>query len=159
MGQKIQKSSGLKNLWNQINQFHEKKFFLTKFHFFFNFKNGQKSFFELGKGLKCNFTEKNLIYLISRVFFTWIFKIFLAAVIPDEWSRFGILKVPFWLKKSASGSSIYEYVRSSNFQSSKNFGSTKHDSKSKNRYITILLVFLLQNDWKLKLIVYARILF
>ena len=32
VGQKIEKSPGQKNLWNQINQFHE-NFFLAKFHF------------------------------------------------------------------------------------------------------------------------------
>ena len=47
-----------------------------------NFKNGQKSIFELGKSLKLpemQFHEKNfLIYLISRVFFAWTFLNFLA---------------------------------------------------------------------------------
>ena len=41
-----------KNSWNQINQFHEKKFFLPN-SIFCNFKNGQKkSIFELVKSLQ-----------------------------------------------------------------------------------------------------------
>ena len=50
VGQKILKSPGQKNSCKQKNQFHEKKFF-TKIHFC-NFKNGQKSIFELGKSSK-----------------------------------------------------------------------------------------------------------
>ena len=58
------KSPGQKNSWNQINQFHE-KFFLTKLHFFFNIKNGQKWIFELGKSLilpKMQFHEKKYLF-------------------------------------------------------------------------------------------------
>ena len=40
---------GQKNSWNQINQFYEKKIYQNPF--FSNFKNGQKSIFELGKSL------------------------------------------------------------------------------------------------------------
>ena len=50
VSQKIKKSPGQKNLWNQINQFHEKIFWQKSN--FCNFKNGQKSIFELGKCLK-----------------------------------------------------------------------------------------------------------
>ena len=45
------KSPGQKRSWNQKNQFHEKKFFWPN-SVFCNFKNGQKSIFELGKSLK-----------------------------------------------------------------------------------------------------------
>ena len=52
-------------------------FFLTKIHFC-NFKNGQKSIFELGKSSKLpkmQFYEENfMIYLISRVFCLDVFK-------------------------------------------------------------------------------------
>ena len=47
---KFKKVQGKKNSWNKINQFHEKNFF-DQIPFFCNFKNGQKSFFELGKSL------------------------------------------------------------------------------------------------------------
>ena len=60
------KNSRPKNSRNQINQF-----FFREIAFFCHFKNGQKSIFEYGKSLKllkCNFTKKKLIYLISRVF-------------------------------------------------------------------------------------------
>ena len=50
-----------KNSQNQINQFHENSIFC-------NFKNDQKSIFELGKQPKMQFHEKKMIYLISRVF-------------------------------------------------------------------------------------------
>ena len=75
VGQKIKKSPGQKDSWNQINQFHE--IFLWPNSIFCNFKNGQKSIFELGKSLKLpkmQFHEKFLfIYLISRVIFAWTF--------------------------------------------------------------------------------------
>ena len=51
VGQKILKSPGQKNSWNQINQFCKKKTFWPN-SIFCNFKNGQKSIFELGKSLK-----------------------------------------------------------------------------------------------------------
>ena len=44
------------------NKSISRKNFLTKIHFFSNFKNGQKSIFELGKSLKLpemQFHEKN----------------------------------------------------------------------------------------------------
>ena len=50
VGQIIKKTPGQKNLWNQINQFHE--IFLLPKSIFCIFKNGQKSIFELGKSLK-----------------------------------------------------------------------------------------------------------
>ena len=70
VSQKIRKSPGPKNSWNQIIQFHEKFIFWPN-SIFCNFKNGQKSIFELGKSLKLpeiQFHEKKKIYLISRVF-------------------------------------------------------------------------------------------
>ena len=63
------KITGQKNLWNQINQFHEMLFWPNSI--FCHFKNGSKSIFELGKSLKLpkmQFHEKKLVYLISRVF-------------------------------------------------------------------------------------------
>ena len=82
MGQKILKNPDQKNLWNQINQFDEKKIFFSKF------KNDQKSIFEEGKGLKLlemQLHEKKGIYLISpsklldfTSFFAWTFFNFLA---------------------------------------------------------------------------------
>ena len=51
-------------------------FVLIEFHFY-NFKNGQKSIFEMGKSLKLpkmQFREKKfVIYLISRVFLPGLF--------------------------------------------------------------------------------------
>ena len=47
VGQKIKKSPDQKNSWNQINQFQEKYFWPNSV--FCNFKNGQKSIFELRK--------------------------------------------------------------------------------------------------------------
>ena len=44
------KKSRPKNSWNQINQFHEEFFWPNSI--FGDFKNGQKSIFELGKSLK-----------------------------------------------------------------------------------------------------------
>ena len=56
--QKIEKSQLQKNSWNQIlNQFHEKIFWPKLI--FCNFKNGQKSIFELGKSLKLNIFHEN----------------------------------------------------------------------------------------------------
>ena len=49
-GQKILKSPGKKNSWNQINQFDEQFFWPNSI--FCNFKNDQKSILELGKSLK-----------------------------------------------------------------------------------------------------------
>ena len=64
-GQKIKKSSDQKNLWNQVNQFHEKVFGQIPF---FALSKIALSIFELGKNLKVpkmQFHEKNfLIYLI-----------------------------------------------------------------------------------------------
>ena len=57
-------SPGKKNSWNQINQFHEKKF-LTKIHFC----NFQKSIFELGKSLKFSnmqFHKEILLYFRGK---------------------------------------------------------------------------------------------
>ena len=56
------KKSRQKNSWNQINQFHEIIFWPKSI--FCNFKNGQKSIFELGVSQK-----KIFIVFISRVFF------------------------------------------------------------------------------------------
>ena len=76
-GQKIKKSPDQKNLWNQINQFHE-NFFLTKFYFL-QFQKWPKINFWTGKKFK---TAKNAIsrkkiffwiYLISRVFLPGLF--------------------------------------------------------------------------------------
>ena len=72
---KFKKVQGKRTLvLNQINQFHEKNF-LTKIFaksIFCNFKNGQKSIFELGESLKMNISMK-LIYLRSRVFWSGLF--------------------------------------------------------------------------------------
>ena len=49
---------------------------------FCNFKNGQKSIFEVGKKFKiANFMTKKRIYLISQVFFAWTFLNFLAHTV------------------------------------------------------------------------------
>ena len=45
VGQKIKKSPGQQNSWNQINQFHEISF--DQIPFFAISKHGQKSIFEL----------------------------------------------------------------------------------------------------------------
>ena len=72
---KIKKSPGQKNSWNQINQLHENSIFC-------NFKNSQKSIFELGKSLKlpkiqCH--KKFFIFLFDFTsFFAWTFLNFLA---------------------------------------------------------------------------------
>ena len=47
---KLKKSPCQKNSWNQINQFHEILFWPKSI--FCNFKNDQKSIFELGNSLK-----------------------------------------------------------------------------------------------------------
>ena len=65
------KSPGQKNSWNQIIQFHEKKFF-DQIPFFCNFKNEQKSIFELGKNLKLpkmQFHEKKFWFIWFHEFF------------------------------------------------------------------------------------------
>ena len=51
VGQKIQKSPDHKKLVKS-NKSISRKNFLTKIHFFCNFKNGLKSIFELEKSLK-----------------------------------------------------------------------------------------------------------
>ena len=59
----LKKSRAKKNSWNKINQFHEKIFF-DQIPFFCNFKNDQKSIFELGRkfriGKKCNFMKNSI---------------------------------------------------------------------------------------------------
>ena len=70
VGQKILKSPGQKKPPEIKNQFHE--FFLTKFHFL----QFQKLIFELVekfKTAKNAFSQKKLIYLISRVFLSGLF--------------------------------------------------------------------------------------
>ena len=72
-GPEILIKSRPKSSWNQINQFQKK---IDKNPIFCNFNNGQKSIFELGKGLKLpkmQFHEKKWIYLISRVFLPGLF--------------------------------------------------------------------------------------
>ena len=72
VGQKIWKSPGQKNSWNLINQFHEKISWPNSI--FCNFKNGEKSIFELGKVLKMQFhEEKNLDLFDFTSFFGWTF--------------------------------------------------------------------------------------
>ena len=51
--------------------------FLDQIPFFAISKNGQKSIFDVGK---MQFHEKKLIYLISRVFWPGLFKIFWPTV-------------------------------------------------------------------------------
>ena len=65
------KKSKPKNSWNQINQFHEKKFFCPK-SIFCNFKNDQKSIFELGNRFlsKMEFHENQIdLFDFTRFFF------------------------------------------------------------------------------------------
>ena len=70
---KFKKSPGLKNSWNQINQFHE--FFTGQIPFFFAISKLAKNQFlnweKVKNCQKCYFTKKKffLIYLISRVHF------------------------------------------------------------------------------------------
>ena len=80
VGQKIWKSPGQKNSWNQVNQFHELFFFWPN-SIFCNFKSGQKSIFELGKCFK---TAKNAI---SRNFFCniWFHGFFLPRLFQIFW--------------------------------------------------------------------------
>ena len=69
-----------KNSWNQINQFHEKIFWPNSI--FCNFKNGQKSIFELGKSLKMpkmQFHEKFFGFIWFYEFLVWTFLNFLAG--------------------------------------------------------------------------------
>ena len=68
--------SGPENLKRprEIKEIHFTKNFFDKNPFFGNFKNGQKSIFEL------QFHVKKSIYFISQVvFFVWTFKIFWLA--------------------------------------------------------------------------------
>ena len=66
----FEKKSSFPQSWNQINQFHENSFWPNSI--FCNFKDGQKSIFELGKSLKLLKTQfheiKISIYLISLFF-------------------------------------------------------------------------------------------
>ena len=59
-------STGHKNSWNQINQFHENSIIC-------NFKNGQKSIFDLGKSLKLSKIQFHEKKLVSRVFLPGLF--------------------------------------------------------------------------------------
>ena len=66
------KKSSPKNSWNQINQFHEN--FFGPNSSFCNFKNGQKSIFELGKADKNAISQKEIIDLfVFMSFFAWTF--------------------------------------------------------------------------------------
>ena len=66
----VKKSPGQKYSWNQINQFHDKIFWPKSI--FCNFKNGQKSIFELGKSLKLPkmqfHEEKNYLFDFTSFF-------------------------------------------------------------------------------------------
>ena len=71
--QKIKKSLGQKNSWNQINRFQE--IFFRPSSIFCNYKNDQKSIFELEKSLKLpemQFHEKNYFDLFD---FTSFFRL------------------------------------------------------------------------------------
>ena len=66
------KQSQTKNSWNPINQFHE--IFFWPNSIFYNFKNGQKSFFKLGENCqKCNFTKKKFNLFDFASYFAWTF--------------------------------------------------------------------------------------
>ena len=68
-------TAGQKNSCSQINQFHEKIFWPNSI--FGDFKNGQKSIFELGKRLKVpemQFHEQNLFLFI------WFHKFFCLEI-------------------------------------------------------------------------------
>jgi len=83
----LKKSRPKKNSWNQINQFHEKFFWPNSI--FCNFKNGQKSIFELGKSLKppkMQHHEKKILIILFYEFFTWTFLNFMAycVVLPER---------------------------------------------------------------------------
>ena len=79
-GQKIEKSPGKKKLVKSNKSIRRNIFWPNSI--FCNFKNGQKSIFELEKSLKLprmQFHEKkNLIFLDFTSFLAWTFLIFLA---------------------------------------------------------------------------------
>ena len=74
VGQKILKNPGPKNLWNQINQFHEILFWQK--YIFCNFKNDQKSFFELEKSLKL----PEMQFHIKKNLSIWFHEFFLPGL-------------------------------------------------------------------------------
>ena len=69
VGQKIKKSPGQKTSWNQIIQFH--KIFFWPNSIFCNFKNGQKSIFELGKCKKFDLFDFTSFFACTFYFIFW----------------------------------------------------------------------------------------
>ena len=109
------KKSRPKNLWNQIKS-------ISRIIFFCNFKNGQKSIFELGKLPKMQFHEKKFLDLFDFTsFFAWTFLNYLAHCVVEIWIFFPSL-VSTWNAISWVSNYIY-YHLSKNFliDSSENF--------------------------------------
>ena len=77
------KKSWLKKLVKSNNSI-SRKMFLTKFHFFCNFKNGQKSIFEVGNSIKMQFHKVKKILFDFTSFFVWTFLKFLGRYAPEN---------------------------------------------------------------------------
>ena len=71
---KFKKVQSRKNSWNHINQFHEKIFGPNSI--FCNFKNGQKSIFELGRSLK----RIKMQFHETKIGYIWFHEIFLPGI-------------------------------------------------------------------------------